>query len=62
VSNTQSQLKQVIGDDSFLHLPPRQRDLIMQAISGQLPPEYAAQIQQYYLNISRGLVEMATSK
>jgi hypothetical protein len=56
VSNTESQLQQVLGDDSFMHLPPRQRELIMQAISGQLPPEYAAQIQQYYLNISRGRV------
>jgi hypothetical protein len=33
-------------------LPPRQRELIRQALASELPPEYAAQIQQYYLNIS----------
>ena len=42
------------GDGSFLHLPPRQRELIQQAISGTLPPEYAGLIQQYYINIARG--------
>jgi hypothetical protein len=52
VSNGQSQLRDVTGDDNFLHLPPRQRELIRQALAGELPPEYAAQIQQYYLNIS----------
>jgi hypothetical protein len=54
VSNTQSQLQDVTGEDTFLQLPARQRELIRQALAGELPPEYAAQIQQYYLNISRG--------
>lgn len=53
-SNGKSQLNDVNGDGSFLHLPPRQRELIRQALSGQLPPEYAAMIQQYYINIARG--------
>jgi len=44
----------IAGDGSFLHLPPRQRELIRQAISGNLPPEYANLIQQYYINIARG--------
>ena len=30
------------GDGNFLSLPPRQRELIQQAMSGRLPPEYAA--------------------
>lgn len=54
VTNAKSQLNDVHGDGSFLHLPPRQRELIRQAMSGQLPPEYAALIQQYYINIARG--------
>jgi len=28
--------------------------LIQQALSGQLPPEYAEMILQYYVNISKG--------
>ena len=44
----------VKGGDSFLYLPQRQRDLIRQALSEGLPPEYAAQIQQYYVNLARG--------
>jgi hypothetical protein len=47
-------LQDFTGTDTFLQLPPRQRELIRQAIAGELPPEFAAQIQQYYLNISRG--------
>ena len=35
-------------------LPPRQREMIRQALSAKLPPEYAALIQQYYVNIARG--------
>ena len=31
-----------------------QRELIRQALSGRLPPEYAAMIEQYYMNIARG--------
>lgn len=44
----------VRGDGAFLHLPPRQRELIRQALSEKLPPEYSAMIQQYYLNLARG--------
>jgi hypothetical protein len=54
VSNKKSQLGDVKGDGSFMHLPPRQRELIRQALSGNLPPEYANLIQQYYINIARG--------
>lgn len=54
VSNAKSQLGNVNGDGSFLHLPPRQRELIRQALSGQLPPEYSSYIQQYYINVARG--------
>jgi hypothetical protein len=54
VSNKKSTLNDVNGDGSFLHLPPRQRELIRQAFSGNLPPEYANLIQQYYINIARG--------
>jgi hypothetical protein len=54
LSNSPSKLSQVNGDGSFLHLPPRQREMIRQAISGNLPPEYAGLIQQYYINIARG--------
>src|SRR5262249_61949944 len=54
VSNANSKLNDVNGDGSFLHLPPRQRELIRQAISGNLPPEYANLVQQYYINIARG--------
>ena len=51
VNNTQGQGIDGIGMDQFLQLPPRQRELIRQALTGNLPPDYAAQIQQYYLNI-----------
>jgi hypothetical protein len=54
VANAPSRLTDADGDGSFLHLPPRQRELIRQALSGQLPPEYAAMIQQYFVNIARG--------
>ena len=52
--NPAARFREVNGDGSFLHLPPRQRELIQQALTGQLPPEYAAMIQQYYMNIARG--------
>jgi colicin import membrane protein len=54
LKNASSQLGEVGGDGAFLHLPPRQRDMIRQALSDKLPPEYAAFIQQYYVNIARG--------
>jgi len=52
--NASSSLMDVIGEGSFLHLPPRQRQMIKQALNGKLPPEYAGLIQQYYVNIARG--------
>jgi hypothetical protein len=54
VSNGQAHILDVTGTDTFLQLPPRQREMIRQALASGMPPEYAAQIQQYYLNISRG--------
>ena len=54
LKNAPSQMKDVRGDGSFIHLPPRQREMIRQALSAKLPPEYAALIQQYYVNIARG--------
>jgi len=54
LANAKSQANAMDGDGSFLHLPPRQRELIRQALSGSLPPEYAGLIQQYYINIARG--------
>jgi hypothetical protein len=42
------------GSSSLLNLPPRQRELIRQALTEKLPPEYAAMIQQYFVNIARG--------
>jgi len=44
----------VRGMAELLNLPPRQRELIRQAMTQKLPPEYAALIQQYYVNIARG--------
>ena len=52
--NAESQGNDVKGDGSFIGLPPRQRELIRQAISDKLPPEYAAIIQQYFVNIAKG--------
>ena len=55
VSNEKAQLADAKdGEGSFLHLPPRQREMIRQARSGRLPPEYAAMIQQYFANIAGG--------
>ena len=54
MNNGKSQLADVQGDGAFLYLPPRQREMIRQALSAKLPPEYAALIQQYYVNIARG--------
>jgi hypothetical protein len=42
------------GEGNFLNLPPRQRELIRQALSDRMPPEYASLIQQYLVNIARG--------
>ena len=53
VKDAASQLANVKGDGGFLALPPRQRELIRQALSENMPAEYAAMIQQYYLNLSK---------
>jgi hypothetical protein len=42
------------GNSLYINLPPRQRELIRQAMTEKLPAEYAALIQQYYQNIARG--------
>lgn len=52
--SAESQGNDVKGDGSFLGLPPRQRELIRQAVGDKLPPEYAALIQQYYVNVAKG--------
>jgi hypothetical protein len=52
--NAESQGNDVKGDGSFIGLPPRQRELIRQAVGDKLPPEYAALIQQYYVNVAKG--------
>ncbi|HWG43902.1 MAG TPA: DUF4175 family protein [Gemmataceae bacterium] len=61
-NNGPSQLGDLRGDGLFIHLPPRQRELIKQALSDKLPPEYAALIQQYYINIARGKPAMTPAK
>jgi hypothetical protein len=54
LKNAASKLNDVRGDGAFINLPPRERELVRQALSGKLPPEYAAMIQQYYINIANG--------
>jgi len=54
LKNSGSQHNGTAGDGSFLYLPPRQRELIRQALSEKLPAEFSAMIQQYYANIARG--------
>jgi hypothetical protein len=54
LSQGQGRLKETAGEGLFLYLPPRQRDLIRQALSDRLPPEFASAIQQYYRNIGQG--------
>lgn len=53
VNNPKAQLNNIEGDGSFLHLPPRQRELIRQAMADKLPPDYATLIQQYYVNVAK---------
>jgi hypothetical protein len=61
VNNAASQLMNVSGDGSYLHLPPRQRELIRQAAADRLPPEYAPLIQQYFMNLARGRPAVPTA-
>lgn len=42
------------GTGGFINLPPRQREMLRQALTEKLPPEYAAMIQQYFINIAKG--------
>jgi hypothetical protein len=42
------------GRGLLISLPRRQRELLRQALADQLPPEYAAMIQQYFVNVARG--------
>ena len=51
---TASELVDVKGKGTFLDLPAKQREMIRQALADNLPPEYAAMIQQYYLGIAKG--------
>src|SRR5205823_2792334 len=53
LSNEASKLAEQKGDGAFINLPERQRELIRQALSEGLPPEYAGMIQQYYLNLAK---------
>ena len=55
-----SQLPKIEGDGAFLALPPREREIIRQAINARMPPEYAAEITQYYINIARGQAAPST--
>ena len=54
LKNDASQLLKVKGEETFLHLPPRQRELIRQSLGEGLPPEFSSLIQQYYVNLARG--------
>ncbi|MCS6851882.1 MAG: hypothetical protein NZ700_12025 [Gemmataceae bacterium] len=49
-----SSLNDVVGDGTFIQLPPRQRERIRQALQDRLPPEIASLVEQYYVNIARG--------
>jgi hypothetical protein len=46
--------REVAGDGAFINLPARQREMIQQALSGTLPPEYGAMIRQYFMNVASG--------
>jgi hypothetical protein len=54
LKNTASRLNDVKGDGAFINLPARQREMIQQALSGALPPEYGAAIRQYFMNVAGG--------
>lgn len=53
-SDGRTKLDAVDGDGGFTYLPPKQRELLRQALSERLPPEFAHLIEQYYMNIARG--------
>jgi len=52
--NAKAEKLDVRGSSTFVNLPPRQRELILQALSEKLPPEHAAQIQRYFESIAGG--------
>lgn len=54
LNNTPSELRDASGNAGLLNLPPRERELLKQAMNGKLPPEYAALIRQYYINLANG--------
>jgi hypothetical protein len=54
LKNDPSRLQNVKGDGAFINLPARQREMIQQALSDKLPPEFSALIRQYYMNIAGG--------
>jgi hypothetical protein len=58
--NAKAEKLDVRGSSTFVNLPARQRELILQALSEKLPPEHAAQIQRYFESIAGG--KSATEK
>jgi hypothetical protein len=62
VANAPHQANGTEGDGGFLNLPPRQRELIRQALSDKMPPEYANLIQQFFVNIAKGKPAMPEKK
>jgi hypothetical protein len=54
LKNAASRLGDGKGDGAFINLPARQREMIEQALSGTLPPEYGAMIRQYFMNVASG--------
>jgi hypothetical protein len=61
VSNTASELKDVKGEGCSCTCR-RGGEMIRQALSDKLPPEYAAMIQQYFANIAKGKPAPAPEK
>jgi hypothetical protein len=62
MNNDAVQLRDIKGDGAFIYLPPRQRELIRQALTEKLPPEYAGMIQQYFINLAHGQAAPTPSK
>ncbi|HQR06543.1 MAG TPA: hypothetical protein PLN21_06960 [Gemmatales bacterium] len=60
--NAKAEKGDVKGKSTFVNLPARQRELIMQALSEKLPPEHAAQIQRYFESIAGGKPAGETKK
>lgn len=60
--NAKAEKANTDGKSTFVNLPARQRDLIMQALGDKLPPEHAAQIQRYFESIAAGKAATETPK